>query len=151
MAISKKLREQVYQKYNGRCAYCGCELAIKDMQVDHLIPNYILDNPVYLESRNNLTDIEKKALSAVTETYADEFGKERFIAIRGDHPDNLMPTCRQCNFYRQTSTLNDFRHNIEETLWHKLEKDFNYRLLTKYGCIEEHRKQITFYFEKGED
>ena len=35
--ISKKLREQVYQKYNGHCAYCGCELKIKDMQVDHVL------------------------------------------------------------------------------------------------------------------
>lgn len=34
--IPKKVREQVYQKYNGHCAYCGCELEYKDMQVDHI-------------------------------------------------------------------------------------------------------------------
>lgn len=34
--IPKKIREQVYQKYNGHCAYCGCVLAYKDMQVDHI-------------------------------------------------------------------------------------------------------------------
>lgn len=33
--IPKKIREQVYQKCNGHCAYCGCELEYKDMQVDH--------------------------------------------------------------------------------------------------------------------
>ena len=38
MAISKSKREVVYQKYNGRCAYCGREIAYKDMQVDHLLP-----------------------------------------------------------------------------------------------------------------
>lgn len=34
--IPKKIRKQVYAKYNGHCAYCGCELAYKDMQVDHI-------------------------------------------------------------------------------------------------------------------
>lgn len=24
--IQKKIREQVYKKYNGHCAYCGCKL-----------------------------------------------------------------------------------------------------------------------------
>lgn len=31
-------RAEVYKKYNGKCAYCGKEIEIKDMQVDHLIP-----------------------------------------------------------------------------------------------------------------
>lgn len=34
--IPKSVREKVYQKFNGHCAYCGCELAYKDMQVDHI-------------------------------------------------------------------------------------------------------------------
>lgn len=36
--MNKKLRETIYQKYGGKCAYCGREIAYKDMQVDHLIP-----------------------------------------------------------------------------------------------------------------
>lgn len=38
MAISKKIREEVYRKYDGHCAYCGREIAYKDMQVDHFLP-----------------------------------------------------------------------------------------------------------------
>lgn len=38
MAISKRVREAAYQKYGGRCAYCGRKIAYKDMQVDHFIP-----------------------------------------------------------------------------------------------------------------
>ena len=38
--ISKKIRETVYNKYNGHCAYCGCEIEMKDMQVDHIQPKY---------------------------------------------------------------------------------------------------------------
>ena len=36
--ISKEIREKVYQKYDGHCAYCGCEITMKEMQADHLIP-----------------------------------------------------------------------------------------------------------------
>ena len=38
MAISKSKREEVYPTYNGHCAYCGREIAYKDMQVDHFLP-----------------------------------------------------------------------------------------------------------------
>lgn len=35
MSFSRKTREAVYTKYDGRCAYCGRAIDIKDMQVDH--------------------------------------------------------------------------------------------------------------------
>lgn len=47
--ISKHIRIQVYNKYSGHCAYCGCELEYKDMQVDHI-------NPIYWHNGSN--DIE---------------------------------------------------------------------------------------------
>lgn len=36
--IPKKVREAVYNKYDGCCAYCGKKIEYKDMQVDHLVP-----------------------------------------------------------------------------------------------------------------
>lgn len=36
--MNKRTREIVYNKYNGRCAYCGDKIEIKDMQVDHVVP-----------------------------------------------------------------------------------------------------------------
>jgi len=36
--ITKKVREAVYRKYGGRCAYCGKKIEYKDFQLDHLIP-----------------------------------------------------------------------------------------------------------------
>lgn len=35
MAIN---RDQVHAKYGGHCAYCGQEITIKQMQVDHIWP-----------------------------------------------------------------------------------------------------------------
>ena len=36
--LSRSDRQKVYEKYDGRCAYCGKVIAYKDMQVDHLVP-----------------------------------------------------------------------------------------------------------------
>lgn len=38
MTFPKKIREQVYNKYDGHCAYCGRKIEYKDMQIDHFIP-----------------------------------------------------------------------------------------------------------------
>ena len=45
MAISKQEREIVYRKYGGRCAYCGREIAYKDMQVDHFLAKRAWNEP----------------------------------------------------------------------------------------------------------
>ena len=34
-------RLKVYNKFDGHCAYCGCELLFKRMQVDHLWPQFL--------------------------------------------------------------------------------------------------------------
>lgn len=39
MTINKKTREQIYNKYNGMCAYSGKLLEI--WQVDHITPKYL--------------------------------------------------------------------------------------------------------------
>ena len=36
--LSRSERQQVYKKCNGHCAYCGCDLEYKNMQVDHAKP-----------------------------------------------------------------------------------------------------------------
>lgn len=41
MTFSKKTREIVYNKYKGHCAYCGCELSISEMQIDHIDSRFL--------------------------------------------------------------------------------------------------------------
>ena len=38
--MKKELRQIVYRKYSGRCAYCGKELKYSEMQVDHIVSKY---------------------------------------------------------------------------------------------------------------
>ena len=56
--IQKKIREKVYQKYNGHCAYCGCELEYKDMQVDHIKSVYVHNEYLKDMTTEELNDIE---------------------------------------------------------------------------------------------
>jgi len=30
----------VFNKYGGRCAYCGCKITLKNFQIDHIHPKY---------------------------------------------------------------------------------------------------------------
>lgn len=36
--LTRAERQQVYEKCKGHCAYCGCKLEYKNMQVDHIKP-----------------------------------------------------------------------------------------------------------------
>lgn len=112
--IPKKIREKVYKKYDGHCAYCGCMLEYKDMQVDHI------------------DSIERARIEG---------------RISEENIDNYNPACRQCNFYKGTYTVDEFRKNISKKLLPNLQKNFNYKLALKYGLIREDIKPVLFYFE----
>ena len=73
--------------------------------------------------------------------------KKDVIHAENEFIDNLLPSCRMCNFYKSTFTLEEFRKNLE-TLHERLRKPFIYRLALKYGLIEEHKKDVVFYFER---
>ncbi|WP_432642893.1 HNH endonuclease [Acidaminococcus sp.] len=126
--LSKKQRLAVYEKYGGHCAYCGCELAYKDMQVDHVDP-YNLNDPNYNWGHGD------KSKSA------DELNQM----------ENLMPACRMCNFYKSGGSLESFRERLRDTLLPNATKTFQFRLAEKYGLVEKHEKRkIFFYFEQEE-
>ena len=108
------IREKVFNKYKGHCAYCGCELTIKQMKIDHFESNF--------QSKYNKKEINNSF-------------------------ENLMPSCRMCNFYKNYKDIETFREDLE-TLLERVNKPFIYRLAKKYDLVEERKKQITFYFEK---
>lgn len=118
-AIPKKTRLFLYDKYNHRCAYCGCELEYKDVQIDHIKSVY-----ANTDIRQNMTDEEMYSI------------------------ENLLPSCRQCNFYKSSYDLEKFRENLSTTLYYNLRKNFNYKLLKKYGLIAENIHPVKFYFEE---
>jgi 5-methylcytosine-specific restriction endonuclease McrA len=115
-------REQIHLKCNGHCAYCGKEITLKEMQIDHISPHW-----------HTLT--EKEA--------------EKSNIKKGSHnPDNLNPSCSRCNKWKSTYTLEQFRDVIKTSLL-RLERDTpNFRLARDYGLLHINEKNIVFYFEK---
>jgi hypothetical protein len=65
---SKINRTEVHAKYGGRCAYCGKEISMKEMQVDHIQPKRIMyadplrDDPVNLNPSCKRCNHYKRAL-----------------------------------------------------------------------------------------
>ena len=120
--LTKQERMEIYNKYDGHCAYCGKKIEYKDMQVDHIKPIF-----------RGWSDEQKK--------YIPE-GR-----CGDDSMENLNPSCRMCNFRKSTYTVEGFREQIKHGLV-CVNRDFTYRLLKQYGLIEETGKEVEFYFEK---
>ena len=125
--ISKAMRQLVYDKYHGHCAYCGREIKMKDMQVDHIIP---IAHSCY-GPRDKTEDVRRM--------FEDE-------SINGI--DNLMPSCRACNFYKGIGDIEQFRQRIMSELAHTCRQSFQTRLAIQYGMIEYKPWDGKFYFEK---
>lgn len=129
MTINKKIREQVYNKYQGHCAYCGEEILIKNMQVDHIFPKH-------------------------KEHWTTHEGMKHHPELYGEIPNhinelnNLNPSCRVCNLWKKTFDIKEFRYEISEQLNRLQKRSANFRLAKKYGLIEEHTTPVLFYFEK---
>lgn len=111
----KDKRKIIYDKYNGKCAYCGCDLDKGKWQVDHIISKY----------------------------HHEYFKLDWDI----DRMENLNPSCRQCNFYKGESNIEQFREKMT-TLHERLMKPFIVRLAIKYGILEYKEWDNKFYFEK---
>lgn len=124
--ISKKIRQVVYNKYHGHCAYCGKEIAYKEMQVDHLVPlqrNY---------SNELINDWRSKGYN---------------VSPKGtDDVSNLMPSCRMCNFRKGMGSLEHFREELRQQAIREMQR-FQARQSVDYGLIEHHDHPIVFYFE----
>ena len=59
--LTKAERQAVYDKMGGHCAYCGCEMCISEIQVDHVIPMELYE--AYAAIGQDLND-EKNLLPA---------------------------------------------------------------------------------------
>lgn len=145
MAINKRIRELVYKKYNGHCAYCGKKISMKDMQVDHLVPILRGISDEYIKDHNTHYNEYVRAhtlLHLPIEPY------EKYKIVRGtDDINNYMPACRQCNLRKDTMDIETFRSELRRQAATEM-KRFQARMSEQYGLIEYHDHPVTFYYEK---
>lgn len=105
-------RQRVYDKYDGHCAYCGTEITLKQMQVDHI--------------------------QAKWNTWSDAEINRRPGFVRGsDEESNLNPSCARCNKWKATFSVEQFRKEIELQR-QRLRRDSSaYRMSLDYNLITE--------------
>ena len=61
--------------------------------------------------------------------------------------ENLNPSCRLCNHYKRSLTLEKYRELLK-TLHLRIEKDYKNKVAIKYGLLKVEPFDGKFYFEK---
>lgn len=119
--MNKKIRQEVYNKFKGRCAYCGCELK-KGWHVDHIQPKF-----------HNWSD--------------DDIARHLKTKRGDDTIDNYNPSCPRCNKWKSTWSIEQFRREISLQT-ERLKRDSSaFRIALDYGLIQETEIEVKFYFE----
>lgn len=133
------MRQKIYGKYNGHCAYCGKEIEYKDMQVDHLVPQRIMKG----------IRAEAWAKCEWTQRDKERYGEYKPTGVNDEN--NLMPSCRRCNHYKRGHALNEFRYYMI-TLIDRVKDIYIVKVALDYGIIEEKEQwNGKFYFDKFDD
>jgi 5-methylcytosine-specific restriction endonuclease McrA len=115
-------RKAVYQKYGGHCAYCGKEISLKDMQVDHFEPKCI-KGPIG-------KDIDGKYIFPDLNVFS-----------------NLMPSCSRCNHYKRANDIEYFRYMIK-TIHERIHDNYIVKVAWDFGIIKYNKWDEMFYFER---
>ena len=119
--MTKNERQIVFDKYGGKCAYCGCELQ-KGWHVDHIEPAF-----------HNWSDEDVKRY----------LKQERGLNII----ENYNPACPRCNRWKGTWSIEQFRNEISLQL-ERLERDSaQFRMARDYGLIKTSEIEVRFYYE----
>jgi 5-methylcytosine-specific restriction endonuclease McrA len=105
-------RNSIYKKYSGRCAYCGTEISIKEMHVDHIHPKFLNG----LEETENLNPA-CASCNLWKKTYTlEEFRREIELQVERLRRNNGgFRLAERFNQIRETGYLVTFwfeRHNI---------------------------------------
>lgn len=121
--ITAKKRLSVYDKFKGKCAYCGCNILLSKFHIDHIEPKH----------------------RGYSQHQLNSWGSK---IIKGtDHIDNLNPACISCNLSKSTFSIEDWRKEIELKK-DRIKKDStNFNILLRFGLIKEITIPVIFHFE----
>lgn len=125
--MNKSERQKVFEKFGGKCSYCGCELTGR-WHVDH----------AQSLGRDSRYDSTKKK-------YVYKGTCQR---PENDRPDNYMPACASCNITKRDMSIEDFKKWIQQTVEQLNKNHYNcYKFGKRFGLIKETGATVVFYFE----
>ena len=148
-----KDRQIIFEKYSGKCAYCGDELK-KGWHMDHANPverkmkniggHYIFKStgekvPNEFNLNLDLSDMEH---------VKDKWIQDGYRNPENDTIENMMPSCPSCNINKHSMNIEEFRAFIGRFVTSLNRDSTQYRIAKKYGLIQETGKQVYFYFER---
>ena len=116
-----KKRKAIWDKSNGKCWYCGCELGEKGWHADHFKP------------------VNRKWWESNTSYFNPE----------NDNEENKVPSCASCNIIKSNMSLEAFRSVIENFIKSLNRDSTQYKFAKKYGLLKETEIQVKFWFEEN--
>lgn len=145
-----KDREIIFNKYEGRCAYCGNELQ-KGWHVDEIEP-YIRKRkyvPAHWDDKSKpLCEDESDYKNSKYRQWIE--GKWVFDGYEFPerlHVGNQNPSCASCNINKHGMDLESFRNSILAFMKHLNNISVQYKIAKRYGLVKEDIKPVVFYFE----
>ena len=126
--MNKKVRQLVYDKCDGKCAYCGDPLG-KRWTVDHVIPQINFLHHVKNQWRVPPFLIHLTPLDV-------------------NHIDNLLPACQSCNNYKSSMDIETFRSEIGKLVERLQKTSTIFKISVRFGLLRKTKKKIVFHFEK---
>lgn len=156
--MNKADRQKVFEKYGGRCAYCGCELK-RNWHCDHLEPVNRIQKRVDGFYRHKVTKERLPAGAPMPNKWWEDYENvpSKLVFDRMQNPErdtveNSMPSCHSCNITKSSMSLQGFREYIEQTV-ESLNKNHYaaYKFAKRYDQIIETVKPVIFYFEKTQN
>ena len=124
--MKASIRKEVFEKFGGKCAYCGCDL-MKGWHVDHLKP--VL--------RAHKFNYEKRRMEQTKTMYNPQ----------NDVIENYNPSCASCNIQKNSYSIEEFRSNIKHFIKSLNNHSTQYKFAKRYGLVEEKEVEVKFYFE----
>jgi len=120
--ISLEKRKVIYNKYKGKCAYCGCKLDRLKFHIDHITPKF----------------------RGSTHEEVQKYGR-----VKGSNDvENLNPACISCNCSKSTFTIEQWRIELSLKLERTRRDVSSFRIMERFGIVKVSNKDIVFYFEK---
>ena len=112
------IRFQIFEKYSGKCAYCGVSLQLSKFHVDHIISkqHYQTSHRTFDKSANKI--------------------------------DNLNPSCPSCNLIKKHLSVEDFRKKVENIPIFFFNNYHLFRAGMRFSNLTISTEKVIFYFEK---
>lgn len=129
MKLTKKQRLELHGKFDGKCAYCGCELPER-WHADHVEP------------------VTRELLSKRNSDGTWRLNSGKPLKPENDHIGNMNPACPPCNISKGGNTLEGWRNWIAGHISSLNSYHPIYRLTKAYGLVVETGNPVVFHFEK---